>query len=315
MIYADPAQTHELLDYPGLLNALFQGHKDSSLPFAHSVAFDDPAGGPDRFVNLTAWEPKGEIAVKLVGVFPANLNMEPPQATVQGLVALFDGTTGAPLVTCDGDALTVRKTMAVSGLGARFLVREDAKLLLVVGAGGLAPHAIQAHMAARPSIDRVMIWNRTRARAEKIVAALPSLPATVEVVDDLDAAVAEADVISCVTMATLPLVKGALLKPGAHLDLVGGYMPAMREADDDCIRRAGKLFISTWKGFDDSGDVKGPMDAGLLTREMIPADLYDMCSGRHPGRTSDDEITVYKNIGGGHLDLYAIRYLYSQVKA
>lgn len=315
MIYTDPARTHALLDYPGLIDALRQSHDGGSLPYVHTEFAEDPAGRKNQFIGLTAWQPGGQIAVKLVGVFPGNLGLPQPQSTIQGIVALFDGETGAPLVTCDGDALTVRKTMAVSGLGATFLARRDARVLLVVGAGGLAPHAVQAHLTARPSISEVLVWNRTRERGEKMVAGLPDLPASVTVVDDLDTAVSTADVISCVTMSTSPLVRGALLKPGAHVDLVGGYMPEMREADDETIRRAGRLFISTWQYFDTSGDVADHFASGLLTREKIPADLYDLSSGRHKGRSSDDEITVFKNIGGAHLDLYAIRYLFERAQA
>src|SRR5690606_27356189 len=118
---------------------------------------------------------------------------QPPEASVQGLVAVFDADTGAPRFVADGAEMTFRKTAADSGMGSKLLAREDASTLLVVGAGGLAPHMIAAHTAARPGIERVMVWNRTRERAEALVERLAGERA-VEVVENLDDAVAAADI-------------------------------------------------------------------------------------------------------------------------
>jgi ornithine cyclodeaminase/alanine dehydrogenase-like protein (mu-crystallin family) len=183
------------------------------------------------------------------------------------------------------------------------------KVLLVVGAGGLAPHVIEAHSAMRPSIKRVMIWNRNGDKARAVADRMKHLPLDVAAVDSLDKALPQADIISCVTMATQPPVRGALLKPGAHVDLIGAYLPQMREADDDVTKRAGRIFVDTRAGCEGSGDVAEPLARGIITRENIEADLFDLCTGRHPGRKSNDEITVYKNVGGGHLDLFSAQHL------
>lgn len=313
----DAAQVDAALDYPGLIAHLRAAHQGPMPEAAHMVR-DEPGGGENRFVTLIGWQQGGIIAVKLVGVFPGNLALSPAQPSVQGLVAVFDAATGAPKLVADGAAMTFRKTAADSALGAALLARADAGELLVVGAGGLAPHVIAAHCAARPSIRRISVWNRTPARAEALVAGLSAELAAqgrhIEAVSTLDAAVARADVISCVTMSDRPLVRGDCLKPGAHLDLIGAYRPDMREADDQAMSRA-VLFVDTRNGMEGAGDLAQPVAAGLIGWDAVQADLFDLCQGRHPGRRSADEITCFKNVGGGHLDLFAAAALERKARA
>ena len=307
MRFYDAEAVHALLAYPELIEALRQAHRQAGPDAAHMVR-DDPAGGDNRFVVLVGWQGGSVIAVKMVGVFPDNLALTPPQPSVQGLVAVFDAATGAPVLAADGAAMTFRKTAADSALGASLLARPDARVLLMVGAGGLAPHVLEAHRAARPSIDRVLVWNRTHHRAEALARAQAGRGFTIRAVSNLDEAVAEADVISCVTMSDAPLVRGALLKPGAHLDLVGAYLPTMREADDDAMAR-GSIFVDTRSGMEGAGDLAQPVQSGRIDWSNVRADLFDLCGGRHPGRTHADEITVFKNVGGGHLDLFTAQWL------
>lgn len=307
MKMADADMVHRLLDYPYLIEALHAAHQDAHCDADHIVS-REPGGGPNQFVTLVGWKPGAGIAVKMVGVFPDNLTRDPPRPSVQGLVALFDPVTGGPLLVADGAAMTFRKTAADSGLGARMLARGDSRTLLVVGAGGLAPHVVAAHRAARPSLARVLIWNRTPARATALAARLAGRPdmqgIDIAATDDLDAAVAKADIVSCVTMARAPLIKGALLKPGAHLDLIGAYLPDMREADDDAIAR-GTVFVDCRDAMNGSGELADPVAAGIIGWDDVQADLYQLCQGRHHGRRSDTDITVFKNVGGAHLDLMA----------
>jgi ornithine cyclodeaminase len=315
MQHVDAETAHRLLDYPGLVEALRAAHRADRMPQVHASVLSDSGDAGNKFVSLVAWASGDLIAVKLVGVFPGNTGLVPPQPSVQGAVALFNAATGALLMTADGAALTFRKTAADSALAADYLARRDARTLLVVGAGGLAPHMIEAHRAVRPSIERVFIWNRTFERARELAAHLTSVPAQVSAVADLDAALPQADIVSCVTMATVPLVRGALLSPGAHVDLVGAYLPDMREADDDVARRAGKIFVDTRVGCEGSGEIGEPLARGLIRREDIVADLFDLATLRHPGRQSEAEITMYKNVGGGHLDLFTARRLLHSVGA
>lgn len=304
----DSAQVHRLLDYPGLVDALRRAHQSGERPKSMFTVMDEPGGQRDKLVSQMAWLQGELIAVKLVGVFPGNLDLPDPQPSVQGLVTLFSGKTGTPLFACDGAALTFRKTAADSALGVACLARADAKTLLIVGAGGLAAHVAAAHTSVRPSIRRVLIWNRTAQRAQALARELELPSVKVEAVTELDRAVALADIISCVTMSSEPLVRGALLRPGAHVDLIGAYLPEMREADDEVVRRA-RLFVDTRKNCDASGDLGQPIKDGLITLDSIEADLFDLCSFRHPGRESRDEITLFKNVGGGHLDLFTARHL------
>lgn len=309
MRHFDAQAVHSLLDYPGLVEALRKAHTNTTLPDSRTQVLSDRENEDNKFVSLVAWTSGDVIAVKLVGVFPENPQMVPPEPSVQGLVTLFSGKTGGPLISCDGAAMTFRKTAADSALGADLLARKDAEVLLVVGAGGLASHVIDAHRAVRPSIKRVLVWNRNFGRAQALVSTLQSLPVSIEAVENIEDALPLADIVSCVTMATEPVVLGALLKPGAHVDLVGAYLPEMREADDEVARRAGQIFVDNRVGCEGSGEVGEPLARGIIDKDGIVADLYDLCSGRHPGRTSPEQITMYKNCGGGHLDLYTARYL------
>lgn len=298
----DAETVHRLLDWPGLVEALREAHRGPAPETAHLVR-DEPGGGANRFVTLVGWQRGQAVAVKMVGVFPGNLARSPPEPSVQGLVAVFDGATGAPRLVADGAAMTYRKTAADSALGASLLARPDARVLLVVGAGGLAPHVIAAHRAVRPGIGRVLVWNRSPARAAALVAAARAAGTPAELAGDLDAAVAVADVVSCVTMATEPLVKGALLKPGAHLDLIGAWRGDMREADDAALARA-RLFVDTRSGMAENGEIARAVASGAIGWADVRGDLYELCSGRVAGRTAADEVTCFKNIGGAHLDLF-----------
>jgi ornithine cyclodeaminase len=157
-----------------------------------------------------------------------------------------------------------------------------------------------------------MIWNRTPKNAERMATVLARPGLTVTVADDLASAVARADIVSCATMATTPVIKGAWLSPGAHLDLVGGYRPDMREADDEAVRRA-RVFIDAWfTAADHCGDICQPLAAGLLRKEDI-TDTFQLARGERPGRLREDEITLFKSGGGGHEDLGTAQHILARV--
>jgi len=298
----DAAAVHAALPWPYLIDALSQAHR-GPMPASEVVVQNDPEGSGNQFITLPGWLPGGPVAVKMVGVFPGNEKLSPPQPNVQGLVAMFDGGTGAPLLVADGAAMTARKTAGDSALAASLLAREDAEVLLVVGAGALAPHFAAAHMAARPSLKRVLVWNRTAAKAEAVASGLRADGLDARAAADIDAAVAAADVISCVTMSDRTLVRGALLKPGTHLDLVGAYMTSLRETDDEALLRA-RIFVDTRRGMENTGDLGPALASGLVSAADIAGDHFDLAQGRAQGRRSADEITVFKNVGGAHLDVF-----------
>lgn len=303
----DAKTIHRLLPYEVLIPALQKMHEDE-MPTGDGIYTKDPSGADNMFVTLPGWLSGQLIVVKMVGVFPANRDRDPPMGSVLGAVAAFDAETGAPILVADGEAMTYRKTAAISGLGTALLAPPTPRELLVVGAGGLGPHVAMAHIAARPSISRVRIWNRTVSRAEALAALLCAQGIEAKIEADLDAAVAEADVISCVTMSRTPLVKGALLKPGVHLDLVGSYLPDMRETDDDAMRR-GSVYTCCNRGREDVGELTMPMASGALRLDDIQGDTFDLVQGGHSGRVSAEEITLFKNIGGAHQDVFTAAIL------
>lgn len=298
----------QLLPLEDAVEALRAFHEAPANPVVGRHLLQQP-DGPGTFASLSAWSDT-YIAVKLIGAFPGNPSLPAPLAAGQGLVALLDGKTGVPLMTCDAAALTHCKTAADSALGVDLLARRDSETLLIVGAGGLAEHFIRAISAMRPNLRRIWIWNRTEERAGALVERLRGHAIPCMVAADLGSALAEADIVSSLTMSEVPLVRGQLLQPGAHVDLVGSYQPQMREADDAVLTRAGRLFLDTRLNCEASGDVCQPLADGILRREQIEADLFDLCSGKHGGRASDADITVYKNVGGGHLDLAVAAEVY-----
>lgn len=263
----------------------------------------DGNGNDAAFLLKPGWVAGKIIGVKAVTVFPDNGAQDLPM--VQAGVLLFDGVTGSLVGACEANTLTTRRTAAASAVAAKRLARPDARRLLVVGTGALAPMAVQAHSHVR-DYETIGVWGRNADKAAAVVDAVAVEGLTAEIVEDLDGAVAGADVISCVTGATAPLVRGALLQPGAHVDLIGGFSHEMREADDDVIRRA-SVFVDTYDDAALAGDIAQPMEAGLLRRDGLLADLAELVAGTHPGRTSDEEVTMFKSAGTALEDLAAAR--------
>ena len=303
----DAVEVARLAPYADLVAAFEAGHRDP-IAACERIVYG-PKGDPRRFMALPAWQSGGEgggaISIKLVTVFPDNPARGLP--SVQAIVLLFDGETGEVLAMIDGTELTYRKTACDSALGSQLLSRADSRTLLMVGAGGLARHLIDAHRVVRPSIERVLIWNRSPDKAEALVAA----GVADAVVDDLDAAVHEADVITTATMTRDPLVKGALLRPGTHVDCVGAFLPDHREVDDDVVTRSEIFVDSREAAVHESGDLVIPTTAGTIDAGAIRADLFQLCQGDHAGRSGPEAITMFENGGGGHLDLMTAQYLWS----
>ena len=303
MRYIDGETLQEVLDFPSLADALARWHQVAPPQVGRSLLQRDGAGEtPDCFLNLPAWYPGAAMGVKVITVLPANPGKAHGLPAIQALYPIFDGETGSPKAVIDGTALTYWKTAGDSALATRFLAREDAASLLVVGSGALAPYLARAHCAMRPSIGEVMVWNRTGAKAQAMADELSSAGVEARAVDDLESACRRADIVSCATSATSPLIKGDWLKPGCHLDLVGSFTPEMREADDEAIRRAAGVFIDFAEFASEPGDTCIPLESGLLSADDL-VDFYALCQGKHKGRSGADEITVFKNVGGAHLDL------------
>jgi len=297
MRFVDAADVRRVLTFPVLIDALEAAHRRPKAEIQ-----DAHLGGEDgRYFVRHAVEPGRYMASKLITSFPANLaGGELP--AVQAVCVMFDGTSGRPLAVIDGTEITYWRTAADSALGAKFLAAPAPETLLVAGAGRMSKWLVRAHRTVRPSLSRVLIWNRTQARAEEAAAGLRQEGAATIAVASLDAALAEADVITTCTRSHIPLIKGAKLKPGAHLDLVGGYTPQTREADDEAARRA-LIFTDRRESAFDVGDIVQPMASGAIEEADVLGDLYDLAAGRVAGRRSAADITFFKNAGGAHLDL------------
>jgi alanine dehydrogenase len=293
-----------LLTYPALVEALRDAfRRDINVPLRHHHAIARP-GGDATLLLMPAWTEGDErfLGCKIVTVFPGNAAVGKP--SVYGNYILLSGDTGEPLATIEGRALTAWRTAAASALAASYLARQDAEHLVMIGAGALAPHLMQAHAAVRP-IRRVTLWNRTRERAEAVADELGPAGVAPTIADDLEAAVRTADIVSCATLSAEPLVRGAWLKPGAHVDLVGGYTPQMREADDEAARRA-RVYVDTRAGaLHEAGDVVDPIRRGVISDTDIQGDLFDLCRGVAAGRRTPDEITLFKSVGTALEDLAA----------
>jgi alanine dehydrogenase len=258
----DAESLRRALDRTSLIEALaamFRAGCEAPLRHHHGVAV--PGGADATLLLMPAWLPGRYIGTKVVNVFPENGRLGLPAVT--SVYLLFSGTTGALLATFDGAELTTRRTVAASSLAVRYLAREDASRLLIVGTGDLAQ------------------------------------------------AVAEADIVSCATLSRTPLIQGGWLRPGTHLDLIGGFTPAMREADDAAIRRA-QVFIDTDGARHEAGDIAGPLESGVLAPDAIAADLAALAGGRHPGRTDPDAITLFKSVGASSEDLAAAALAYER---
>jgi alanine dehydrogenase len=306
MLIVNAGSVHRLLDFPSLIEALrdmFCGGCELPQRHHHTIAAPAPDGHPGTLLLMPAWRIGEALGVKIVTVFPDNAGRALP--SVYGTYLLLDPATGAPVAVLDGTALTLRRTAAASALAASFLAREDSAVHLMVGTGALAPYLIAAHRSVRP-IRETLIWGRDPAKAAALAARLASEGTAAIAVSDLAEAAAMSDIVTCATLSPQPLVSGAWLKPGAHLDLVGSYRPEMRESDDDAIRRA-RVFVDTEAALREAGDIVQPLRSGALARDRIAGDLFNLARGTCDGRRTAGEITLFKSVGTALEDLAAAR--------
>ncbi|MCR8914257.1 ornithine cyclodeaminase family protein [Marinobacter panjinensis] len=294
-------QVAQALSWPALIDSIGEAFRDGvEAPprHHHSMNRED---GEATMLLMPAWQARGYIGVKMVNVFPQNSAHGLP--AISGVYLLSEGAHGRPLACMDGSELTRRRTAAASALACRELARKEASSLLMVGTGKLAPMLIEAHAAVRP-ITRVRIWGRNPDKARALAEHYADRFDT-QVVTDLATASSQADIISCATLSSIPLIKGAWLKTGSHLDLVGAFKPNMREADATCLRR-GEVFVDTHAGAKgEAGDILQAVDEGAFDFSDIRADMSQLLRGERAGRSSDEAITVFKSVGASLEDLAA----------
>ena len=313
----EAAEIDAVLDYESLVEHLRQAfRRDITVPVRHHHSIESAGGGAAATLLLMpAWQAGRHIGIKMVTVFPDNGARGLP--AIMGAYLLLDGQTGAPLALIDGPALTAWRTAAASALASSYLSRSDSECLLMVGTGALAPHLIAAHAAVRP-INNVLVWGRTEAKAMKLAKRLDRPDFRVTATTDLEAAARTAHIISCATLSTSPLIAGAWLQPGQHLDLVGGFRPDMRETDDTAISRA-RVFVDTRAGAGtEAGDIVQPIKSGVLAPADIAADLFELTQGERAGdeligRQGHDQITLFKSTGTAIEDLAAAELIIERV--
>jgi len=299
------AELVEAAPYRDIVEALRQGFRDDiETPVRHQHQTSDVA----VLLLMPAWS-KDFTGLKTVVFKSDNPALGLPTITANYL--LIDNRTGATVAMMDGTELTRRRTAAASALAADYLARKDAARMLMVGSGALAAHFVRAHASVRP-IRQVLLYNRTPDKARDLAAELAKDGLEVSVVRDLETAMAKADIISCATTSTTPILQGAWLKPGTHVDLAGAFTPEMRETDGDVIAKA-RVYVDTREGAEaEAGDLLHAAKEGKFRMENIQGDLFGLCRGKTGGRRNSEEITLFKSCGTAIEDLAAATLVYSR---
>ncbi len=304
MIQLDAGELARRLDRRTLIDALdaaFRRPCSAPARWRHHVESVVPGESGGTLLMMPAWKPGGALGIKIASVYPDNPRKGLP--AVCAIYLLLDAATGQPRAILDGEELTLRRTGAASALASRHLSSPDSSRLLMVGTGRLAPHLIESHLLVRP-IREVRLWGRHADRARALVQSLARAHVAIESTEDLEEAVRWADVISCATLSRQPLVHGAWLKAGQHLDLVGAYTADMCETDDEAIARA-ELYVDTRSGaLGESGEIMGAIARGVINQSAVRGELSELDSGSFR-RSSPQSITIFKSVGTALEDLVA----------
>jgi ornithine cyclodeaminase/alanine dehydrogenase-like protein (mu-crystallin family) len=308
MRFVGAEEIRRILSFPMLVAALESGHRRPKIEIQDGFLGSEK----EQYFVRHAVDRGRFMASKLITSFPANV-LKGELPAVQALCILFDGANGRPLAILDGTEITYWRTAADSALGAKILAPAAPATLLVVGAGQMSPWLVRAHRTVRPSLRRVLIWNRSKERATQVSVSLRQEGIEAEAVDDLASATRLADLICTCTRSHEPLILGGNLRPGTHLDLVGGYTAETREADDEAARRARVFVDRRESAFEGVGDILQPIANGAIGTADVLGDLYDLVGGAILGRRSPCDITFFKNAGGAHLDLMTAELVFRQI--
>ena len=305
----DTATTREALDFATLIPSLRKAFINGcEVPLRHSHTIEAGGGGTGTVLIMPAWEAGRYLGIKTVNVFPGNAARAMP--SLHSTYVLYDARTGEPLAQMDGNEITSRRTAAASALAASHLARDDASRMVLLGAGRVASLVPAAYRTQLP-IKQVEVWDIDSESAARLVRQLRRDGFDASVVADLPERVAHADVVSCATLATAPIVQGAWLKPGTHLDLIGSFTPQMCEADDACFRHA-SVFVDTDEAPQKSGDLIGPLARNVITLPDLKGSLAALCRGEVRGRLDASERTVFKAVGTALEDLAAAAQVYEK---
>ncbi len=306
MLLIDTEQTRSALSFETLIPALRAAFRQgATVPLRHTHAIES-GGHHGTVLIMPAWNEQGYLGVKTINIFPGNGARGLPG--LHATYTLYSAHTGIPLAHVDGDVVTVYRTAAAAALGADYLARRDARVLAIIGSGRIAGLLAQAMRVVRP-IERVLVWNVRPAGARALAASLRAAGLDATAVEDARTAVEQADIVSCATLSTEPLVQAQWLRPGTHLDLIGSFKPDMMEAHPDCFRNA-RVYVDTDEAPAKAGDLLRAFEAGTLARDALCGDLRALTRGTVAGRGGAEEITIFKAVGSALEDLTAAALVY-----
>ncbi|MBN3584419.1 ornithine cyclodeaminase family protein [Algoriphagus aestuarii] len=311
MLIIPDAEIIRLLDDHKLIEALREIFlSEYTMPVRHHHFYQTAEGDENTLILMPVWNSEF-MGMKQVTVAPANASKNMPSIYAQYI--LSDAKTGQPLAMMNATELTARRTACTSALAASFLGRKDAENLLIVGGGKVAQHLVQAHMAVG-NFKKVSIWMRNPSKLEEFVAGLKEQGIPAEPVTNLEESARQADLISCATLSKTPIIKGEWISQGTHLDMIGSHKPDTRETDDDAIRKS-SIFVDSRAGaLHETGELALPIADGIISENEVKADIVELVRGIHPGRTSEDEITLFKSAGLAVEDLAAALLVYQNYK-
>jgi ornithine cyclodeaminase len=298
----------ECIDVMGnTLAALARG--ESLLPLRTVVRLPNDK---DFFAVMPAYVGTPEsMGAKVITVFNDNHGTE--LDSHQGAVLLFDAKNGSLSAVLDATAITAIRTAAVSALATKYLAREKADDLAILGSGVQARSHLDAIPCVRP-IKRVRIWSRTPKHARALADEYRSRFAEVTVHDDAESAVRGAAIVCTVTSSNNPVLRGKWLSPGSHVNAVGVSQPRAREIDTEVVTRASLFVDRRESALKEPGDILQPLSAGAITPDHIKAEIGEVVAGTKPGRRSDDEITLFKSLGLAVEDIAAAQFVYTRAK-
>jgi 1-pyrroline-2-carboxylate reductase [NAD(P)H] len=306
-------EVHGAMSYPHLIDVLQAGYAGTfSMPPRQVFLLSEEAGKHDAFAVLPSWN-TNMIGLKAFTYFPEN--PAPEYKSLYSQILLFDRAHGEPLALVDGVSVTFWRTAGISGLASRLLAREDAKSLLLLGTGNLASYIIRAQASVRP-LTQVRVWGRSAAKAQAVVSRMEGeLPEIAfSVVDDLEQACGEADILVAATGSHEPLVRGDWVQPGTHTDFIGNHHATKRECDSVLVQKAKVYADSRDNCFREAGEILVPISEGVFRKEDVVGQLTEMCAGTVPLRETAGEITLFKSIGMAYSDLIGAGHVYQSLQ-
>ena len=295
------ADVHASLRWPDLIHTLRHTYTNPyTMPQRQVMRLNEDPANHDAFALLPSWNDE-IIALKAFTYFPEN---QAPHPSLHSQILLFHRNHGEPLALIDGSSVTYWRTAGISALASDFLSRKNSQTLLLLGSGNLAPNLIRAHASIRP-LSRILLWGRSPTKVQTLIDSLSNEFPQIEfsLVPHLPSACAEADIIVAATGSQEILVRGAWIRPGTHVDLLGNHHANHRECDTELVISS-RVYVDTYLNcLKEAGEILLPIAEGVFHQEQILGELADLCTGKSPARQNEQEITLFKSVGAALGDL------------